>query len=60
MEGCVCGCDEGSLYFRLANLPQYDSQYALRLCLEKGLQEPCVHIYSSMGLYEECYWIHHT
>ena len=34
-------------------MPQYDAQYALRLCLEKGLQEPCVHIYSSMSLFEE-------
>lgn len=34
--------------------PDYDVQYALRMCLEKGLDEACVYIYSSMGLYEEC------
>ena len=31
----------------------YDPQYALRLCLERRLDEPCVHIYAAMGLYEE-------
>ena len=31
----------------------YDPQYALRLCMEHKLDEPCVHIYAAMGLYEE-------
>ena len=31
----------------------YDPQYALRLCMENKLDEPCVHIYAAMGLYEE-------
>ena len=31
----------------------YDPQYALRLCMEYKLDEPCVHIYAAMGLYEE-------
>ena len=28
-------------------------KYALRVCLEHGHKEACVHIYSIMGLYEE-------
>jgi len=31
----------------------YNSQYALRLCMEQGLEEACVHIYAAMGLFEE-------
>ena len=31
----------------------YDPQYALRLCLERGLDKPCVYVYAAMGLYEE-------
>ena len=31
----------------------YDPQYALRLCLERGLDEACVYVYAAMGLYEE-------
>ncbi|KAK2189905.1 hypothetical protein NP493_94g03000 [Ridgeia piscesae] len=31
----------------------YDLKYALRLCLEHDHKEACVHIYSTMGLYEE-------
>ena len=31
----------------------YDPQYALRLCLERGLHKPCVYVYAAMGLYEE-------
>ena len=34
-------------------LPCYDTQYALRLCMEQGLEEASVHIYAAMGLYEE-------
>lgn len=31
----------------------YDLEYALRLCSEHDLKPACVHIYSTMGLYEE-------
>jgi len=31
----------------------YDLKYALRLCAEHGLQRACVHIYTTMGLYDE-------
>ena len=31
----------------------YDLEYALRLCSEHELKPACVHIYSTMGLYEE-------
>lgn len=31
----------------------YDPQYALRLCAERNLDEPCVYIYAAMGLWEE-------
>lgn len=32
----------------------YDQKYALRLCSElPGLEQACVHIYTTMGLYEE-------
>ena len=36
-----------------SGLPCYDTQYALRLCMEQGLEEASVHIYAAMGLYEE-------
>ncbi|ORY29496.1 Pep3/Vps18/deep orange family-domain-containing protein [Naematelia encephala] len=32
--------------------PYYDLDYALRLCKQHGRVQPCVHIYSKMGLYE--------
>lgn len=32
--------------------PHYDLDYALRLCKLHGRIQPCVHIYSKMGLYE--------
>ncbi|KAK4687400.1 vacuolar protein sorting-associated protein 18, partial [Tremellales sp. Uapishka_1] len=32
--------------------PYYDLDYALRLCKQHGRIQPCVHIYSKMGLYE--------
>lgn len=32
--------------------PYYDLDYALRLCKEHGRVQPCVHIYSKLGLYE--------
>jgi hypothetical protein len=32
--------------------PYYDLDYALRLCKQQGRIQPCVHIYSKMGLYE--------
>jgi len=32
--------------------PYYDLDYALRLCKLHGRIQPCVHIYSKMGLYE--------
>lgn len=31
----------------------YDLKYALRICSEFGLTQACVHIYATMGLYEE-------
>jgi hypothetical protein len=32
--------------------PYYDLDYALRLCKANNRVQPCVHIYSKMGLYE--------
>ena len=32
--------------------PYYDLDYALRLCKAHGRIQPCVHIYSKLGLYE--------
>jgi hypothetical protein len=32
--------------------PYYDLDYALRLCKRTGRTQPCVHIYSKMGLWE--------
>ncbi|KAG6832293.1 hypothetical protein H0H92_003526 [Tricholoma furcatifolium] len=32
--------------------PYYDLDYALRLCKNSGRTQPCVHIYSKMGLWE--------
>lgn len=32
--------------------PYYDLDYALRLCKSRNRIQPCVHIYSRMGLYE--------
>lgn len=31
--------------------PQYDADFALRLCIQHNHVQSCVHIYSSMGLY---------
>ncbi|KAM5530109.1 hypothetical protein V8D89_016218, partial [Ganoderma adspersum] len=36
----------------LTNKPYYDLDYALRLCKQSGRTQPCVHIYSKMGLWE--------
>ncbi|KAF5374819.1 hypothetical protein D9758_000409 [Tetrapyrgos nigripes] len=36
----------------LTGKPYYDLDYALRLCKQAGRTQPCVHIYSKMGLYE--------
>ncbi|KAN0135735.1 Pep3/Vps18/deep orange family domain containing protein [Lactarius tabidus] len=36
----------------LTGKPYYDLDYALRLCSESGRVQPCVHIYSQMGLWE--------
>lgn len=36
----------------LTEKPYYDLDYALRLCKATGRTQPCVHIYSKMGLYE--------
>jgi len=36
----------------LTNKPYYDLDYALRLCKRTGRIQPCVHIYSKMGLWE--------
>lgn len=36
----------------ITGLPHYDLDYALRLCKQHNRVQPCVHIYSKMGLYE--------
>lgn len=36
----------------LTEKPYYDLDYALRLCKQSGRTQPCVHIYSKMGLWE--------
>ena len=36
----------------LTGKPHYDLDYALRLCIESGRVQACVHIYSQMGLWE--------
>ncbi|THH09346.1 hypothetical protein EW146_g8708 [Bondarzewia mesenterica] len=36
----------------LTGKPYYDLDYALRLCVEANRIQPCVHIYSQMGLWE--------
>ncbi|KAH9944117.1 Pep3/Vps18/deep orange family-domain-containing protein [Epithele typhae] len=36
----------------LTGKPYYDLDYALRLCKQGGRTQPCVHIYSKMGLWE--------
>jgi len=36
----------------LTQRPYYDLDYALRLCKQTGRIQPCVHIYSKMGLFE--------
>ncbi|KAF5312904.1 hypothetical protein D9619_003136 [Psilocybe cf. subviscida] len=36
----------------LTGKPYYDLDYALRLCKKAGRTQPCVHIYSKMGLWE--------
>lgn len=36
----------------ISGKPFYDLDYALRLCKQTGRTQPCVHIYSKMGLYE--------
>ena len=36
----------------LTRKPYYDLDYALRLCNQAGRIQPCVHIYSKMGLWE--------
>ncbi|KAL6310046.1 Pep3/Vps18/deep orange family-domain-containing protein [Sparassis latifolia] len=36
----------------LTGKPYYDLDYALRLCKQAGRTQPCVHIYSKMGLFE--------
>ncbi|KAJ7275181.1 Pep3/Vps18/deep orange family-domain-containing protein [Mycena haematopus] len=36
----------------LTEKPYYDLDYALRLCKQTGRTQPCVHIYSKMGLWE--------
>ena len=54
------GPDDGSLLRFLSacpddpvtDKPYYDLDYALRLCKQHGRVQPCVHIYSKMGLYE--------
>eukprot|EP01062_Namystynia_karyoxenos_P054122 TRINITY_DN4432_c0_g1_i6.p1 TRINITY_DN4432_c0_g1~~TRINITY_DN4432_c0_g1_i6.p1 ORF type:complete len:1156 (+),score=379.42 TRINITY_DN4432_c0_g1_i6:111-3578(+) len=38
---------------RHAQQPHFDLKYALRICLEEGKDQACVHIYSRMGLYDD-------
>ncbi|XP_065192969.1 vacuolar protein sorting-associated protein 18 homolog [Sycon ciliatum] len=38
---------------QLHSEPCYDIKYALRQCAEHGRAQACVHLYSTMGLYEE-------
>ncbi|XP_074661920.1 vacuolar protein sorting-associated protein 18 homolog [Tubulanus polymorphus] len=35
------------------DIVHYDLKYALRLCSQHGLKRPCVHIYSTMNLFDE-------
>lgn len=52
--------DDGPLLRFLASSPRdpatdrpyFDLDYALRLCLAHGRVQPCVHIYSMMGMFE--------
>lgn len=52
--------DEDALLRFLASAPEdpiterpyYDLDYALRLCKAQNKVQPCIHIYSKMGLYE--------
>ncbi|KIY70145.1 hypothetical protein CYLTODRAFT_488298 [Cylindrobasidium torrendii FP15055 ss-10] len=54
------GLDDGPLLRFLTSAPSdpmtdkpyYDLDYALRLCKQGGRTQPCVHIYSKMGLWE--------
>lgn len=54
------GADDGPLLRFLQSCPEdpasekpyYDLDYALRLCKQYGRIQPCIHIYSKMGLYE--------
>ena len=39
--------------FQHSDFVHYDLKYALRLCAEHNRKEACVHIYSTMELYEE-------
>ncbi len=40
--------------FCIQSIPvAYDPQYALRLCLERELDKPCVYVYAAMALFEE-------
>ncbi|KAG6841938.1 hypothetical protein C0991_005118 [Blastosporella zonata] len=39
-------------YDPVTGRPFYDLDYALRLCKNAGRTQPCVHIYSKMGLWE--------
>ncbi len=54
---CTCACHVTLLLQNVSAASYgyviYSSQYALRLCMEQGLEEACVHIYAAMGLYEE-------
>jgi hypothetical protein len=36
----------------ITDRPYYDLDYALRLCKQHGRVQPCVHIYSKLGMYE--------
>ncbi|ORX36495.1 Pep3/Vps18/deep orange family-domain-containing protein [Kockovaella imperatae] len=36
----------------LTEAPYYDLDYALRLCRQRNRIQPCIHIYSKMGMYE--------
>lgn len=60
LAGTSAGADDGPLLRFLSTAPSdpltekpyFDLDYALRLCKQTGRTQPCVHIYSKMGLWE--------
>jgi hypothetical protein len=46
IQCCLCWWQAGAE-------PHFDTKYALRLCAEHRKRKACVHLYASMGLFEE-------